>query len=32
MTASKEPQFYEIVVKGYLDAHWSHWFDDLTVT
>lgn len=24
--------FYEIKVKGYLDSHWSEWFDDLTMT
>ena len=23
---------YEICVKGYLDQHWSDWFDGLTIT
>lgn len=31
MTASTDEQFYEIKVKGHLDDHWSHWFDNLTV-
>lgn len=23
---------YEIIVAGYLDPRWQHWFDDLTIT
>jgi hypothetical protein len=26
------PQDYAITVQGHLDAHWSAWFDDLTIT
>jgi hypothetical protein len=25
-------QDYAITVQGHLDAHWSAWFDDLTIT
>jgi hypothetical protein len=25
-------QSVEIRVKGRIDEHWSHWFDDLTIT
>ena len=32
MSARKEPQWYEIKLKGHLDEHWSRWFDNLTVT
>ncbi|MEO8283797.1 MAG: hypothetical protein ABI568_10390 [Pseudarthrobacter sp.] len=35
MTASAKQQVpaeYEIRIGGHLDAHWSAWFDDLTVT
>jgi hypothetical protein len=26
------PVYYEIRVAGYLDAHWSQWFDGLQLT
>ncbi len=26
------PSDYQITVHGHLDAHWSTWFDDLTIT
>jgi hypothetical protein len=26
------PQCYEIRLKGYLDDHWSGWFEGLTIT
>lgn len=26
------PEYYEIKIKGYLDARWSDWFDGLTLT
>ncbi len=26
------PQDYAITVQGHLEAHWSAWFDDLTIT
>lgn len=32
MTTRKKPHFYQIKVKGHLDAHWSHWFGDSTMT
>jgi hypothetical protein len=31
MTA-KENEYYEILVRGQLDSHWSAWFEGLTVT
>jgi hypothetical protein len=31
MTA-KENEYYEILVRGQLDSHWSDWFEGLTVT
>ena len=30
--ANKEPEIYEIRVKGQLDARWTNWFGDLTMT
>ncbi len=24
--------YYHIIVRGHLDAHWSAWFDGLTIT
>jgi hypothetical protein len=26
------PEFYQIKIKGYLDQHWSDWFDGLTIS
>ena len=26
------PEYYEIKIKGYLDPHWSEWFDGLKLT
>ncbi len=26
------PEYYEIKIKGYLDPHWSEWFDGLALT
>ena len=31
-TGREEPGFYEIRVLGHLDAHWSAWFDGLSLT
>jgi hypothetical protein len=25
------PAIYQITVKGYLDSHWSAWFDNMTI-
>ena len=25
------PTYYQITVQGHLDAHWSDWFDGLTI-
>lgn len=25
------PEYYEIKIKGYLDAHWSDWLSGLTI-
>ncbi|HEX8219869.1 MAG TPA: hypothetical protein VF914_11760 [Chloroflexia bacterium] len=27
-----EPEYYEICLKGHLDARWENWFGDLTIT
>lgn len=29
---SDTPMIYEIWLKGYLSADWSHWFNDMAVT
>ena len=26
------PEYYEIVIKGHLDPHWSDWFEGLKLT
>lgn len=26
------PEYYEVKIKGYLDARWSDWFDGLELT
>ena len=26
------PEYYEIKIKGYLDPHWSDWFEGLKLT
>jgi len=26
------PEYYEIKIKGYLDPHWSEWFEGLKLT
>jgi len=32
MTADKQRQkHYQIVVKGHLEAHWSQWFNGMTI-
>jgi len=28
----KQPDSYEIRLKGLLDARWANWFDDFTIT
>jgi hypothetical protein len=30
--STKENEYYEILVRGQLDDHWSAWFEGLTVT
>jgi len=29
---TKENEFYEILVRGQLDSHWSAWFEGMTLT
>ena len=26
------PTYYEIIIQGHLDSHWSSWFDGLNIT
>ena len=32
MVGRKPAQVYEIKITGYLDDHWSPWFDNLAIT
>jgi len=31
MIEHREPEIYEIKIRGHLDSHWSDWFDGLTM-
>lgn len=31
MIERREPENYEIKIRGHLDSHWSDWFDGLTM-
>jgi hypothetical protein len=32
LMTTEENEFYEILVRGQLDSHWSTWFEGLTLT
>jgi hypothetical protein len=29
---SESPPYYQITIKAHLDAHWSNWFEGMTIT
>lgn len=31
-SAARQPQIYQIRLKGHLGAHWTDWFEGLTIT